>query len=364
MRIARIQASVHKVEIPLPLVENRRTSWGFVFCEVTTENGMVGYGLTGKMLPFAVADALRRDIFETVRGMDVRDTERVHHAVWRKLNMRTQTGVVVHALSALDIALWDLAGKGAGRSIAQLLGGFADDARTYCTFGLADYGVDELVAAAKQQLLEGHRALKMVVGAARGGWREDLARLRAVRDAIGPHIELMMDANYGFDPFEARGLAQAAEELDIAFFEEPLHQNDARALADLRRLTRIPIAAGQMEGHRWRYRELIEHRAVDVIQPNCCYGSGYTETRKVCHAAQMFNLPVAIGGGWPVFNLHLMAAMMNSGPVEWHTVTAAVGALLFPGAPVPIDGRIAVPEAPGLGLDPHREFLADTLQNG
>jgi L-rhamnonate dehydratase len=362
MRISRIEASVHKVEIPLPLVESRRTSWGFVFCEVTTQDGLVGYGLTGKMLPFAVADALRRDVFQTVRGMDARDTERVHHAVWRKLNMRTQTGVVVHALSALDIALWDLAGKHAGRSIAQLLGGFAEDARTYSTFGLADYSADELVAVARRQVADGHRALKMVVGAAVGGWREDLMRLRAVRDAIGPDVELMMDANYSFDPFEARSLCQAAEELDIAFFEEPLHQNDARALAELRGLSRIPIAAGQMEGHRWRYRELIEHRAVDVIQPNCCYGSGYTETRKVCHAAQMFNLPVAIGGGWPAFNLHLMAGLMNGGPVEWHAVTAAVCASLFPQAPAPFEGRMAVPKAPGLGLEPDRAFLAETLQ--
>ncbi len=361
MKIARIEATVHKVALPLPVDPARRMAWGFVFCAVTTEDGRTGQGLTGKMLPFAVADVLTREIQDLVKGMDPRRTEAIHHAVWRKLNMRSQTGAIVHALSALDIALWDLAGQEAGRSIASLLGGHAEDAETYCTFGLAEYSRDELVAAARDCAAAGHTGLKMVVGAARGGWREDLARLRAVRDAIGPDVALMMDANYCLDPFQARSLAQAAEELDIAFFEEPLHQNDARALAELRHLTRIPIAAGQMEGHRWRYRELIEHRAVDILQPNCCYGSGYTETRKVCHAAQLFNLPLAVGGGWPLFNLHLMAGMMNGGPVELHAVTAAVCEHVFPGAPPSRAGRMAVPDAPGLGVRADPDVLKDTL---
>ena len=362
MKIAAITASVHKVRIPVPLVETRSTPWGFVFCEVATDDGITGYGLTGKMLPFAVADTLTREIFPLVKGMDPRDTEAIHYAVWRKLNMRCQTGVIVHALAALDIALWDIHGKATGRTVAQLLGGFRDHARTYCTFGLSEYAQDELVAAAVHFAGQGHEALKMVVGVAKGGWREDVRRLRAVRDAIGPDKALMMDANYCMDAFEARSLCQAVEELDIAFFEEPILQNDARGLADLRRQTRIPIAAGQMEGHRWRYRELIEHKAVDIIQPNCCYGGGFTDTRKVCHAAQMFNLPLAVGGGWPTFNLHLMAGMMNGGPVELHMVTAAVCDLLFPGASA-FDGTVMkVPTSPGLGVEPDRSFLAETRQ--
>ena len=360
MKIATVEASVHKARVPVPLTQ-RTTPWGFVLCKVTTDDGIVGYGLTGKMMQASVAAALRRDLADLVTGMDPRETEAIHHAVWRKLNMRSQTGVVVHALAALDIALWDIHGQATGRSIAQLLGGFRASADTYCTFGLGEYTQEELVAAAHHVVSEGHTAIKMVVGAVPGGWREDLDRLRAVRDAIGPRVALMMDANYALDPFQARSLCNAAEELDIAFFEEPLHQNDARALAALRSQTRIPLAAGQMEGHRWRYRELIEHRAVDILQPNCCYGSGYTETRKVCHAAQMFNLPVAVGGGWPLFNLHLMAGLMNAGPVELHVVTAAICAMLFPEAPPSVPGAMPVPASGGLGVTPDSAFLAETL---
>ena len=360
MKIANITASVHRVQVPMPLVKTRTTPWGFVFCEVATEEGITGYGITGKMLPFAVADTLRREILPLVCGMDPRDTEAIHQRIWRKLNMRCQNGVIVHALSALDIALWDIQGKATGRSIAGLLGGFRSYSETYCTFGLAPYTKEELIAAARHYADAGHKALKMVVGVAKGGWREDLDRLRAVREAIGNDRALMMDANYCMDPLSARALCQAAEELGIAFFEEPLHQNDARAMADLRQHTRIPLAAGQMEGHRWRYRELIEHRAVDILQPNCCYGSGYTETRKVCHTAQMFNIPLAVGGGWPSFNLHLMAGMMNGGLIELHMVMVGVCESLFPGS-IQLEGTILkVPEGPGLGVEPDFNFLRET----
>lgn len=361
MKIASVTASVHKVEVPLALVD-RKTSWGFVFCEVKTDDGLTGYGLTGKMLPFAVADTLTREIGKLVKGMDPRDTEAIHHAVWRKLNMRCQNGVIAHALAALDIALWDIHGKATGRTVAQLLGGFRPYASTYCTFGVSDYDIDELAAAARHFADEGHEALKIVVGVAKGGWREDVKRLRAVREVIGPDRALMMDANYCMDAFDARSLCQAAEELDIAFFEEPILQNDARGLAELRRLTRIPIAAGQMEGHRWRYRELIEHRAVDILQPNCCYGGGFTDTRKVAHAAQLFNLPLAVGGGWPTFNLHLMAGLMNGGPVELHVVTQSVCELLFPNAHRLEGTKLMVPPGPGLGVEPDRAFVAETRQ--
>ena len=115
------------------------------------------------------------------------------------------------------------------------------------------------------------------------------------------------------------GFSRAASRTATCFwFEEPIQQNDARALADFRRTTSIPVAAGQMEGHRWRYRELIVNHAVDVIQPNAIYNGGITETLKVAHMAQAFNLPMANGGGWPIFNMHHLCGLMNGGPVEFH----------------------------------------------
>lgn len=360
MKIARVEGSIHRVRVTPPLMARDSADWTFVLCRVETECGIVGYGLTGRILAKAIEVSLNGEIAQTVKGMDPRAVEAVHHRIWQTLNQRTQTGVIIHATAALDIALWDIAGKSCNRTIAALLGGYSDSAPVYCTFGLKEYDRDQLADAARHFVGQGYTGLKMVVGTSPGRWREDVARIRNVREAIGDGVDLMIDANYKLDPFEARCLAQAVEELDIRFFEEPLHQNDARALADLRRLTRVPIAAGQMEGHRWRYRELVDHRAVDVLQPNVCYAGGFTEARKVAHLAQIYNLPITIGGGWPHINVHLMAGLMNGGMVEVHQVTGPVLEALFPELPKSDGRHIRVPEAPGLGAEPDLHLLSDT----
>jgi L-alanine-DL-glutamate epimerase-like enolase superfamily enzyme len=199
------------------------------------------------------------------------------------------------------------------------------------------------------------------VGVDKGGWREDAERVRTVREAVGDDLDIMIDANYLFTPTEAKLLCRAIEDYGVTWFEEPLHQNDARAMADLRAHTKIPLAAGQMEGHRWRLRELVEHGAVDILQPNACYCGGFTEARKAAHLAQIYNLPVAHGGGWPLFNMHTLAGLMNGWILEWHLGMVQVGSLLFPDSPAPVNGRITVPDKPGLGLAVDRAALLDTL---
>ncbi|MFI6996509.1 mandelate racemase/muconate lactonizing enzyme family protein [Nocardia sp. NPDC050175] len=367
MRIKDIRASVHTTSIDVPLLSERVSGYGreeqreFVFCEVETDEGLTGVALTGHFLARAVVVALEQHFLPVVVDMDPRELEAIHQRVWRKLNPRTMTGVVSSALSLLDIALWDINGKAAGRSVASLLGGARTEVPVYVTFGFPQYDRETLCAAAQLQLDQGVTALKLVVAVDEGGWREDAARIHAVRDAVGPDVDLMIDANYLFTPTEAACLCRAIEDANLTWFEEPLHQNDARAMADLRRHTRIPLAAGQMEGHRWRLRELVEKQAVDILQPNVCYCGGFTEARKAAHLAQIYNLPLAHGGGWPLFNLHTLAGLMNGWILEWHLGMVQVGELLFPDAPKPVNGRITVPDRPGLGLTVDRAALRDTL---
>jgi len=360
MKIASIHASVHSIPVTIPLlgkpIEHRKV----VFCEVETDDGYLGSGLTGHFLPFAVAVALEKEFLPVVKGLDPRDTEAIHERIWWTLNPRTMTGVVSSALSCLDIALWDIHGKMVGRTVAQLLGGARSRAPTYITFGFSQYDRDQLVQAARDQVHAGNRRLKMVVAATPGGWQEDAERVRTVRTAVGDDVQLMIDANYMFNPVEARLLSRAVEDCNITWFEEPLHQNDARALADLRSKTSIPISAGQMEGHRWRLRELVEHQAVDILQPNCAYNGGYTETRKIAHFAQIYNLPIANGGGWPLHNMHAMAGLMNGWLVEFHLGMQLVGEYLFCDPPRPKDQWVEIPSAPGLGLKPNYDHLKET----
>jgi L-alanine-DL-glutamate epimerase-like enolase superfamily enzyme len=356
MKIKNIKASLHGFSITIPLLEGRVEGYGreeqkhFVFCVVETDEGHVGYGLTGHFLAKSVIVALHEHVLPAIRDMDVRDIEAIHQKVWRALNPRAMTGTISMALSCLDIALWDIMGKAAGRSVAALLGNARKRVPAYVTFGFPQYDCEQLAEAARLHVVNGFTALKSVVAVDKGGWREDARRVRAIREAVGDDIDIMIDANYLFNPVEAKYLCREIEDCRITWFEEPLQQNDARALADLRRSTKIPLAAGQMEGHRWRLREFVDHQAIDILQPNVTYCGGYTEARKIAHLAQIYNMPIANGGGWPLFNMHLLAGMMNGWIVEWHLGMVAVGERLFPDAPKPKDGFIEILDRPGLGL--------------
>lgn len=361
MKIENIKASAHAFEARVPLLKDPVELRKIVFCELETDDGIVGYGMTGHFLTSAVVAALRNDFLPLVRGMDPRDTEAIHQRVGHKLNPRAMTGVVSSALSALDIACWDAHGKQAGRTCAQLLGGCRDWAPVYITFGFPEYTTEQLVEAARAQVARGFTRLKMVVAVDPKGWMEDVRRVQAVRAAVGENIELMCDANYMYNPVEARLFLQAVEDCRLSWMEEPLHQNDARALHDLRRTTRVPIAAGQMEGHRWRLRELVDHQAVDILQPNCAYNGGYTETCKAAHLAQVFNLPIANGGGWPRLNMHTMAGLMNGWRVEFHLGMTCVEEQLWTNAPLAQDDIIRLNPEPGLGLTPDKDALRDTV---
>jgi L-alanine-DL-glutamate epimerase-like enolase superfamily enzyme len=366
MIIQDIKASLHGFSIEIPLLEGRVEGYGreeqthFVFCQVETDEGIVGYGLTGHFLSRAVIVALEKHILPCVKGMDVRDLEKIHQRVWQKLNPRAMSGTISMALSCLDIALWDIIGKKEGRSIAAMLGGARSEVPCYVTFGFPQYDIDLLGEAAKLHVSNGFKALKSVVAVDKGGWREDARRVKAIRDAVGSEIDLMIDANYLFNPVEAKYLCREIEDCGITWFEEPLTQNDARALGDLRRHTKIPIAAGQMEGHRWRVREFVEHQSLDILQPNVTYCGGYTEARKIAHLAQIYNMPIANGGGWPLFNMHLLAGMMNGWIVEWHLGMVAVGEMMFTDAPKPVNGMIKIPERPGLGLTLNEDAFRET----
>ena len=366
VKITAIRATRHTASIEVPLIEGKVAGYGreeqkeFVFCEVETDRGTSGFGLTGHFLARSVVEALERHILPLVKGMDPRDVERLHQRIGSKLNPRAMTGVISSALSCLDIACWDIAGKLVGRTVADLLGGCRTSVPAYVTYGFPQYDREQLVEAARLHVRSGFKALKLVVAVDKGGWREDARRVRAVRDGIGDDIDIMIDANYLFDPVEAKLLCRAIEDCGITWFEEPLHQNDARALADLRAHTKIPLAAGQMEGHRWRLRELVERQAVDILQPNCCFCGGFTEARKAAHLAQIYNMPIANGGGWPLFNMHTMAGLMNGWIVEWHLGMVQVGQMLFKDAPAPKNGTITIPRRPGLGLTLDRDALRTT----
>jgi L-alanine-DL-glutamate epimerase-like enolase superfamily enzyme len=330
-----------------------------LFVVVETDQGVTGYGLTRGSLRFALREFINREVAPFLSGKNPLETERIWHQLYKTFNPRAQTGMWSSAVSAIDIALWDIKGKYYKEPVWRLLGGAQNPVQSYVTFGLKQYSKEQLVEVAKQLIAQGEHRLKMVVAVDPENPAVDAARVRAVREAVGDDVELMIDANYLFSFNRALELCTLVEPYRITWFEEPVYQNDAALLADLRRHTRLPIAAGQNEGHRFRHRELIVNRAVDIAQPNVCSVGGYTEAVKVAALAQAFNLPIANGGGWPHHNMHLQAAMANGWRVEFHFEMWGVGDAIYKEPPAPERGWVTLPETAGLGLEPRWDALKE-----
>jgi L-alanine-DL-glutamate epimerase-like enolase superfamily enzyme len=255
------------------------------------------------------------------------------------------------------VAVWDDRARAAGVPVATLLGGNRTMADCYLTFGLDSYDLDGLAAAARYWTDAGFDRLKMKVGS--GMPAEDAARVAAVRDAVGSTVELMIDANRSLSFHHALTLCRLVEPLGIAWFEEPLIANDERLLADLRRQTDIPLAAGQHEAPRQRYRDLLDRHAVDVLQMNVANCGGYTEALKVCALADTYRIPVANGGGWPYYNLHLQAAVPNGTSVEILQPHLALHRAVCDVLPEVAGGMLHVPDSPGLGFAPRPDVIAE-----
>ncbi|MBI2935494.1 MAG: mandelate racemase/muconate lactonizing enzyme family protein [Chloroflexi bacterium] len=362
MKIIRIEATTHRIPATVPLLREPIMR-EIVFVRLETDTGVAGYGLTGPIQRFAVKELINKEIAPLLVGKEPLATERHWYDLFYRLNPRAQTGTWSSAVSAVDIALWDVKGKHLGQPIWRLLGGYSATVPAYVTFGLLEYNREQLVETAKHFTAQGHDKLKMVV-AISGGQdpAEDAARVRLVREAVGERVELMVDANYLFSFPHALELAKRIEPYGIKWFEEPVYGNDVRLLTNLRRLTRIPISAGQNEGHKWRHRELLVHEAVDILQPNVVYVGGYTEGVKVAAMAQAYNLPIANGGGWPHHNMHLIAGVANGWRVEFHVPMWVTGEMIFRDPPKPSRGTVTLTERPGLGLEPDEEALKDTKE--
>ena len=358
LKITDVKATLHRVPVEVPLLKEPIVM-AVLFAVVETDQGVSGYGLTRGAQRYGMREFINREVSPFLRGKNPLETERIWLQLFKQFNPRAQTGMWSSAVSAIDIALWDIKGRHYKEPVWRLLGGAQNPVASYVTFGLKQYTRDQLVEVAEQVVAQGEKRLKMVVAVDPENPKVDADRVQAVREAIGDDVELMIDANYLFSFNRALELCKLVEPYHITWFEEPVYQNDAALLADLRRHTNIPIAAGQNEGHRFRHRELIVNRAVDIAQPNVCSVGGYTEAVKVAALAQAFNLPIANGGGWPHHNMHLHAAMANGWRVEFHFEMWGVGDKIYKEPPAPDHGWVTLPETPGLGLEPRWDALKE-----
>jgi len=328
---------------------------------VETAGGLSGHGMTTIVDSLGTAALVNGIAAPAMIGENVLDNERIWEKLYWRLSPRGQTGFSGHVIGAVDIALWDIRGKALGAPIATLIGGARPSVPVYVTFGPAFLDRAELVAVAKDMTARGYTSLKMVVGngalqnrdriSMEDVVREDIARVRAVRDAVGDTVRLHIDGNCSFDLPNAERLSQALAELDIEFFEEPIAQNDVRLMAELRRRTGIRIAAGQNEALSFRFRDMLVAEAVDFVQPNVMISSGYTHAVKIAGMAAAFNIGMHNGGAGALQNMHLHAGLANGGYCEWHLPWMGLNHRIYPDMPVPEQGRLTIPPKPGLGFE-------------
>ena len=356
MKITGIRTMTADVPLEEPVVTaiHDIRSIGYVLVFVDTDAEVAGEGhlfsISGKHLE--VLEAMTAGLGRLLVGEDAHRVEGLWHKLWGEVNFFGHKGVSLFALSALDMALWDARGKALGQPVHRLLGSCRESVPAYHSGGLwLSRSRDELVAEAKGFLKQGFRAMKMRLGKPR--WQEDVERAEAVRDAIGPDIRLMADANQGFDVTHALRLGRALEAVGLDWFEEPVPAWDVAGHAALAAALDTPVATGETEYARYGFRPLIEAKAADVLMPDLGRVGGITEFVRVAHMAQAWDLPVS-PHVYPEPSLQLCGALQNSAMLEYMPWSAP----LFSEAIGFEDGEARIPDRPGLGFS----FDLDALE--
>lgn len=370
MKIIRVTATPLNVPLRIALLGlDKETNLAACFVEVETDEGIVGHGLTSITEEDVVAQAINGVIAPTIVGDDPLLHERIWEKLYWTLMPRGQTGYAAHALAAVDLALWDIKGKALNLPVWKLLGGARARVPVYATFGFGFFDREQLAGAAKQWVADGFRRLKMTVAGealkhkddrpVMDMIREDARRVAAVREAVGPEVEIFIDANCNLDLYHARKLVEMIRPCNISFFEEPLTQNDALGMAQLRRDGGIALACGQNEGLLYRFRDLLAAQAIDFAQPNVCITGGFTQCLKIAGLAASYNVSVANGGAWSYHNMHLQAGVANGSLVEHHYLAVELYKTLYCDLPMPQDGWLTLPEKPGLGFEPNHDAVSE-----
>jgi L-alanine-DL-glutamate epimerase-like enolase superfamily enzyme len=346
--------------------------------EVETDSGLIGLGEAAHFGgPLAsTAAVINGELRAYLLNQDPRDIERLWEMMHRRAYKHARGGIVIAAISGIDIALWDLRGKMAGMPVWRLLGGYRQRVPAYATGGFyaEGKGIEELCAEMQAYCRHGFRAVKMKVGRnseiegsplrtsadrdlCQVSLREDLARVQAVREAIGPDVRLMVDANGAWDVPTAIKMGRAMEALDIYWYEEPVWPDDGAGSAQVAAKVGIPVAGYETCTYgSIGFRDYILARAIHFVQPDVAWAGGLTESLKIAHLAEVMNLPLAphIHGSAVAVAaaVHLLGAVRNGSMAEMvfpahPLMTDLVREPLLVGA----DGMIELSERPGLGIE-------------
>lgn len=375
MRIRSVQA--WWVRIPIEKSRQHRSDFGQLqtfdaaILRIETDDGLVGWGegknAAGSAGTYAaLVHMLNHEIAPRLIGRDPADIVQIWEMFYNGVRHETaaaqghampelsRRGLSVAAISAVDIALWDILGKSLGQPVWQLLGGRkADRMPAYASGGWAP--AETIGEQLKSYIAAGgFRAVKMRVGAMDGAPHISAARVKAARAALGPDIELMVDAHGTYTVADAKRFIHLVSDCDLTWFEEPVIADDKAGMAEVRSSGPVPIATGESEATRFAFRDLAVLKAADIFQPDPAFCGGITEAMRIATIASAFNLRFAphLWAGAPCFfaGLHVCAASPASFVVEYSLgANPMIHDLVEDDVSVK-DGMIEIPDRPGLGF--------------
>jgi L-alanine-DL-glutamate epimerase-like enolase superfamily enzyme len=347
----------HLLSVPLaePVITSihRITEVATVAVEVRTDQDVhgSGYVFAPTMQQGVVLEAMINDLAVLVQGEDARFVAHIWARLWQHINFMGHAGLTVQAMSPLDTALWDIIGKVAGMPLYQLLGAYTDRLLLYHSGGLwLGMTLDELVRQAQTFVEQGFKAMKLRLG--RPSMQEDVERVRAVRQAIGPDIQLLTDVNQGWAPNDAIRIGRRLEEFDLYWLEEPTTVDDGRGNARVAAALDTPVAGGETVYTRYGIHTMLQQQAADIVMPDLARMGGISEWRRAAALAAAYNIPVS-NHIYTEVSMHLMASCANGLITEY---MPWFGALLT--EPMQVrDGYAYLPERPGVGITFDRKAL-------
>jgi L-alanine-DL-glutamate epimerase-like enolase superfamily enzyme len=369
-----MQASVLQFADARNVIDAREVLW----LRVNFDDGSIGWG-EGTI--FGGSACVAGSVLVTdILPLILRHRAHLIHRHWDRIYQTTlmhgRRGLVMVALSALDVALWDALARRVGLPLVDLLGRYADRVMPYASAGFYGEGKDlqALREEVRRACASGFHAMKMKVGrqarlyadiwdkAYTTKVAEDVARVYAVRDELGPDRLLLIDANTEWDTAAAAAFLTAVEDADVFFLEEPVSPDHAHLAAELRRVTQVRIAGFETEYTRYAYRDILTQGAVDVVQPDACWCGGISEARRIAAMASAFGrlcVPHSLSSAVSLHaNLQLVASLDNGFLVEWdQTGNPFVDDFVDPRRSLK-DGWMTIPDEAGIGFTPQVDQFA------
>jgi len=342
------------------------TFHGWLIVEIFTDDGHVGIG-NAALAPPITKQVIDLYLKPLLIGADPWNIEFIWQHMYRKTMAFGRKGIGMAAISAVDIALWDLLGKSAKQPVFRLLGGRTKPRIPVYASRLYSIELSELAAEAKRYKKEGYKAMKLRFGwgptDGAAGMQQNVALVKTVRDSVGDGIDVMADAYMGWTLDYAKRMLPLLEPFSLRWLEEPVIPDDIHGYAELKSCARIPIAGGEHEFTQYGFRDLLEARAVDYIQFDTNRVGGITQARKISALAESYSVPVIPHAG-QMHNYHVVMASLNSPTAEYFPIVdVEVGNELFwyifDGEPKAKDGFVDLDDnLPGLGLTVNEKALA------